>query len=225
MNYLQLCQTLASEAGVNGTMTTIVGLAANTELGRIARWVREEWRRLQGRHHWSWMWEEVPLTLPAGTNTISGVTQGNVPADRWNQNAMYQPVVGSDNGDRFIEYFAWDDFKLTYPRVFTESGVTSWSVAPDNSLRFNSNPIADTDFVAERWALPTTLVADADEPEMPEDLHDIIWMRALVRYANFDEAGVQRSTAIDALKDMMQDLYTRCLPSIRLGGSMLDDDH
>jgi hypothetical protein len=74
----------------------------------------------------------------------------------------------------------------------------------------------------QRWALPTPMSGDGDTPPLPTDLHMLIVYTALKKYAGYDEAGTQRSIAVDEMKQMKEALYTRCLPASRFGAPLLE---
>lgn len=208
MNYLQMCQRLARECGVNGTVVTTAGNKG--EIQRVCDWVADSWTELQGDKHWNWMWEQANLTLPSGADRI----QTDIPAERWLKETTYIPMVGSDNGDRFLDYMPWEVFTQVYPRIYAQNGVTAWTVDPQNSMRFNAivSPAVDTTIRCERYKNPTVLVADTDTPVgMPLDLHMVIVYEAMVRYADFDEAGNQRATTINKLSRLKKNLVNRCL--------------
>lgn len=221
MNFLTLCQRVAQETGVSANSTT--PLPATTvgqtgELKRIVDWVADAWRSIQGVKHFNWMWEQASLTMLATTSSLAG----SIPEDRYEKDTLYLPVTGQ-MGD-FPQYLPWDDFRQLYPFVQAGEKFTVWTVAPDGSIKVDIAPTADAAFTVERYKLPTVLAADTDTPELPTDLHMLIVYTAMVKYANFDEAGIQRTTCLDEIRDMKQALYKRCLPSMRLGAPLGDDE-
>lgn len=221
MTFLQLCQRLAQETGVSSNSltplpTTTVGQTG--ELRRIVDWVARAWLDIQGGRLWNWMWEQASLTMLATTSSLPGT----IPEGRYEKDSLYLP---SPNGlGLFPDFLPWDEFRQVYPFVQAGAGFGAWSVAPDGSIRVDVAPAADQPFVVERYRLPTILAADDDVPEMPADLHMLIVYTALVRYADFDEAGVQRSTTIDQIRELKSQLYKRCLPQWRMGQPLGSED-
>lgn len=219
MNFLKICQRLAVETGVNIPMSTVLGQTG--ELARIVNWVGDAWTEIQGDKLWNWMWEQPTLSLPASASSIATT----ISEHRWLKHGTYLPLVSSDSGDRFLDYLPWVEFCQVYPRITQQAGLTAWSIAPDNSMRFNAivTPAAATDVVVQRYALPTTLTGDADTPGMPTDLHMLIVYEAMVRYADFDEAGSQRTSTVAKLNRMQQNLNDRCLPEFTLGAGLVSN--
>jgi hypothetical protein len=58
------------------------------------------------------------------------------------------------------------------------------------------------------------LTADADEPEMPEQYHDLIWLGALRRYAAFEAAPEVWAEAKSQHGELMRSLEQNQLPDI-----------
>ena len=218
MNYLQLCQRLAYEAGVDGENSVTTTAGQTGELRRVCQWVASAWLDIAGlATHWSFLWENPDLTIPNGTNVIAGTND----ASRYDTDGTY--FNDGSTQRRLLEYLPWQAFRATYRQLSSDNNVQVFSVRPDNALVFNAIVTADTLCSVERWANPTALAADADTPPMPEDLHEVIVWRALVKYANFDEARVQRETAIDEMNTRLSALRTRCLPRWELGGALGDE--
>jgi hypothetical protein len=213
VNYLQLCQRLARECGVNGTGPAAVA-GQTGELARIVNWVQDAWLDIQGDKKWKFQWESPTLTITAGNSSIAGT----IPEDRYDQNAAYLDD-GSARG-RLLDFFPWDEFRHEYRVLNNDDNVTAWTIKPDGTIAFNALVTVNTDVAVERFALPVTLLDDDDIPAAPEDLHMIIVWRAMVKYANFDEAGVQRTTAVDEFNAKQAAMFTRCLPQMRLGGPL-----
>ena len=217
MNFLALCQRLAFEAGVEGESQPTSVVSQTGELGRVVRWVNSAWLDIQQMHNWSWMWEHPTLVLTTAASSIAGT----VGADRYDRESAY-----FDDGSpakRLLTYQPWQEFRESWRVLAQNDGVTVWSVRPDFTLVFNAAASANKNIDLERWMVPTELAADADTPGMPSDLHEVIVWRALVKYANFDEARVQRDTAIDEYKSKMGALMRRCLPVMSLGGPLGED--
>jgi hypothetical protein len=215
MTFLELCQSLAQEADINGGATLPTTVAGQTgELRRVVDWVKQSWRSIQGKRHWDWMWQRPTLTMLAGTSSLAGT----IPEERYLKDRLYVPTAGQLG--RFPEFMPWDMFTKMYPFIQPGPTFSVWSIAPDHSIRVDVQVTADVDFNVERYALPTELTADSDVPGLPSDLHMLIVWRALVKYANFDGAGDQRTTAIEEFNEMEAQLVERCLPGWRLGAPL-----
>ena len=221
-NFLQLCQRAAREAGVTNAAVSPLPTTVEAQVGELARmvdYVADAWRELQGTKKWSWMWESVTLTIPAGASSIAA----GIPHDRWDKQSVYSVGVTSDSAGRWLSYVPWDEFRSLYPRIATGSTLGSWTIAPDLTFRLNGITSINLPLTAERWVLPTSLRVDGDVPPMPADLSMLLVYMAVRKYAGYDEAGTQRNVSLIEEKRLYNDLLSRCLPEWRLGGSLLDN--
>lgn len=217
MTFLELCQALAREAGVNGENVPTAVAGQTGELGRIVQWVSQAWTAIEGEKLWNFRWERPTLTMLATTSTL---TQ-SVPETAYDKESLYLPAVGALG--RFPDFLHWDQFRMLYPFIQAGPTFNVWTVAPDQSIRVDIAVNANVDFVVERYRNPVAPTADGDIPAMPADLHMLIVWRALTKYASFDEAGVQRSTAVEEHNRLFSQLVDRCLPSMRLGAPLINN--
>ena len=78
MNYLQLCQRLNEEAGLQGAATKPTSVLNQTAmLARVVKWITEAWTDIQTQREWDFL--RTTLTF----NTVVGqrdYTSSNVPA-------------------------------------------------------------------------------------------------------------------------------------------------
>ena len=221
--FLQLCQDTASEAGVNGAdgtlPSTVVGQTG--ELRRIVSWMQKVWLKVQGERFYDWMWELATITIPVGQNYVAqSIAEG-----RYIHDSAFQPVASSDG--KWMSYVRWSDWRQTYDDVYIagQNSATAWTIRPDQAIVVNATPTVASGvfvFYVERYQNPTKLVNDGDTPGLPEDLVDILVQMALIRYANYDEAGAMRSTADAEVAALQRKINDRCQPTLSIGGTLLD---
>lgn len=155
------------------------------EYKRVVDWVDMAWAEIQREHKWSFLWKATSVTIPAGVNYLAGT----IPAHRYVQDASY---IGSKR----LLYLPWDSFRRRHPAALISAGEPSaWSIRPDKAFVVNYQPTADTAISVERYQNPVAMTADADEPALPAEHHMAIVYKALLLYANFEEAGITRATA------------------------------
>lgn len=217
-NLLEMAQRLSREASVNGiTPSSTTGQSGEPQ--RIGDWIVDAWREIQGSKRWNFLWEQVTLTVLDTTNVLATV----LPPSRWDKESTWLVAgVGSDNGDRQLDYIPWQEFAITYRRLGTPGGIVAWTIRPDNAFVVNAPALGNTTISVQRWKNPQILVLDSDIPLIPADLTMYIVYTALKKYAGFDEAGAQRQIAVDEMRTMRGALYERCLEEIVMGGSLLD---
>lgn len=223
MNLLELAQDVARECGISNSQATPVPAAIAGQMGELERvigWVRKAWLDIQGRRLWNFLWERPTLVLLTGTNTLAGT----IPVSRYVVDSAIRVGLTptSDGLDlQYVDWFEWGDW-YSDAYIAVGNAPTAFTIRPDNTLVFNGQASVaqtggDMAFTIERYKNPQELVLDTDEPAMPSDLHDLIVQKAIVRYANFDEAGSTRTTAIAEIARLERDLIARCLPQMRLG--------
>lgn len=208
MNYLELCRRARLECGIARSTvalpTTVTGQVG--QLASVVNWVNDVWLEIQREHNWSFMWEEVSVTIVAGTNS----TATSLSENRWEKES-------ARIGDGFLQYLPWADFRLMYPTVSTGAAGQApsvWSIRPDGAFVVNIRPTADVTITAERYKAPVSMVADSDEPTMPSDLHMLVVWGAVIKYANDAEAGVKIATAHEEYGRLHQQLLATCLPTV-----------
>lgn len=188
MNRLELARMTRQMAGIAAGST---GNAPSTTLNqtgeykRVVDWLDQAWAEIQREHKWDFLWEQATVTILATTSSLAG----SIAAHRYVQDSAY---IGSKR----LLYLPWDSFKRRYPAALISAGEPSaWSIRPDKAFVVDHAPTADTAISVERYQNPTALAADADTPAMPIEHHMAIVYKALLLYANFEEAGVTRATA------------------------------
>ena len=209
MNRLELCQRIRQEAGIGGS-GPVTTLAQTGELKRVVDWCDSAWQEIQKRHKWDWMWQATTVTIGAGTYFAAGT----IAADRYVKEGTYR------DGTR-MDYLPWAVFRERYPVSRIDDGTpTVWTIRPDKAFAVNAMPAADQTIDVERYTNPVALTADASIPGMPEEHHMAIVWKALLLYANFEEAGVTRATAQEEYRRHLSELGMSELPDCTFGEAL-----
>jgi hypothetical protein len=218
VTFLDMTLRLAQEAAVNGVNVPSSVNGNTGESKRLGDWIADAWREIQGTRKWSFLWEQVSIVILNGTNTLATTLE----APRWDKEQAWLVPASSDNGNRNLDYLEWPLFSSTYQRLGQPGGINAWSVRPDKVFVVNALALGDTTINVQRWKYPQMLVNDTDVPLLPSDLTMLIVYTALKKYAGYDEAGAQRTIAVDEMKTLKEALFERCLPEFTMGGSLLD---
>lgn len=218
--YLELCNRMAQEAGVNGDPMTAVVTGQTGEKKRVCDWINDALLGILGNHLWTFLWEAATITVPLNANVVAQA----IPAARYNKEATWLIPAGS-NSDRELDYIDWREFSRTYRVLASPGAINAWTIRPDNAFVVNAKSLdaAGTVINCERYIMPTPLVNASDEPPIPAHLRMIIVWAALKKYAGYDEAGSQRTVAVDEYRDKLAQLNELCLPSFTFGGGLLDN--
>ena len=70
------------------------------------------------------------------------------------------------------------------------------------------------------WRKPTVLVANADEPAIPEQFRDIIVYKALQAYANYESADESKLAGTELYLPRLRQLESSELPGYQASGSI-----
>ena len=210
MNRLELCQWTMELAGIpTGSFLTTLNLTG--EARRVVRWVDDALEQILQSHRWNFQWEQATVTILAGTNA----TAGTIPASRYVRDSAY---VGTRKMEDFVP---WDVFRNAWETPLIGNGEPSaWSIRPDMAFVVNSKPLADLTITVQRYKNPAAMTADADVPPMPTEHHLAIVYKALLLYANFEEAGVTRAVAEEELNRHLSAMAWNHLPPMLDAGPL-----
>lgn len=214
MNRLELVRTLRQFAGVGAGSTGNGPSTTENQTGeykRLVDWIDGAWNEIQQANLWDFMWEAKTVTILATTN----VTAGDIPARRYVQDATYYQ-------SKRLTWMNWDLFRQRYPTpLIVEGEPSAWSIRPDKAFVVNAKPTVDWALSVERYTNPVPMTDDADVPALPAEHHMAIVYKALLLYANFEEAGVTRATAQAEYDRHMMALGLNELPEWSFGDPLL----
>lgn len=213
MNYLALCQKLVRKAGIPGVgPTTVVNQTG--ELLRVIEWVKDAWSEIQTKHtQWTFRWVYAQTQALALNGRIFDPTVDwaiNVSRFDTDTFKLNHTALGLTD-QRYVSFEPWQSFESRFVIGPVQSGFPSvFSVRPDGKVMFNTQLDDAYTAVFDYYRGTQFLAADADIPYLPVDHHDAIWQKALMLYAEFEEAGSLYATAkrdYKSLQNAMERLY------------------
>ncbi len=177
MTFKSLCNDLTREAGISGGATIATVASPTGETARVVNWIRRADLDIQGLYFdWKFLWRSHSLTTQAGTATYTGPED----AHYWDRD---KTVVAGNKGIEIVEYELWEGF---------DDGATGqpWLIIlmPDGGLKLYPTP--DDAYTVEipYYRTPVAMVEDTDSSVIPEPFQDLIWMRAILKYAFYEAA-------------------------------------
>lgn len=197
MTFLQLVQALHREVGASGASpTTVTG--ATGETLRFVNWIKSEWTKIQLRHpNWLWMRRAFHVSATSSDDNYAYTDCTDTAAStaisrflRWypDEFQIYLTSAGVGTESR-LTYQDYEDFKRVFKIGSQTSGYPAFvAVKPDRSFLLGPAPDATYTVSGDYQRAPQTLSSDSDEPEMPSQFHDLIWMGAARRYASYESA-------------------------------------
>lgn len=206
MNYLQLCQMVASESGTisgDNTPTTTVGQSGR--LLKVVSWTSKSWVRLQNLFpDWLWMRDEFTGNLTQGNAKYTGASFGLTRWGQWitapHSMTLYDAALGvADEGE--ISFMPWDAYRRYFGRgLQVQNRPRFYSISPKGELCFGSIPdkayVARGEYQKNAQVLGTTADPNNEVPELPDaNLHSVIAWNALLLLAQYDEDQWETSVA------------------------------
>jgi hypothetical protein len=187
--FLQICQSIRQEAGISGTGPLSV-VNQTGEYKRVVDWARSAWLDIQlADPTWRWMRGSFTFVTTPGQGAYTPAEAGI--ASRFSHWMLEYTSLGltPPNDDQLIQPLSYDEFRTIYlvgPQP--ASRPVCVTVAPDQRLLLGYTPNDAYTVRGEYQKTPQMLALDTDVPEMPEQYHEAIVYRALMKYARYEAA-------------------------------------
>jgi hypothetical protein len=215
MNFLQLCQALRREAGVQGTGPTAV-TGQSGMYAKIVKWIGESYAYIQKLHPWTFLWARGTATLVNGTAvyaTLPGITDlGRI----WRSGVRDMTTAGNP----WLQYVDWQ----WIDRQTAASGAPRYFARmPNGSLLFYPTPDAAISLRVDYQRDGHALVDAIDEPLIPDaTLHEVIVYKALSLYGMHDENATAMATGDREMWVKVGEMADRYLPQLNTRAVPLD---
>lgn len=236
MTFLQLCQRLAQECGVSGTLTTTVGQVGS--LGRIVTWVNQAFTELQTEHDdWNFLRSSnllgagVSFTTVAGQSSYplgTGVGTCGISAstfDKWDLESFrnYTTTVGFTN-ETFLDYIPYDVWRDSYQLGAMRTVQTrpvAVAIGPDKSVCLGPPPNGLYTITGDYFVAPTAMSADTDTPTgLPAQFQIAIIYKAMMYYGAYESAPEVYQRGAQGWSLILAQLEATNTPMISFGGAL-----
>lgn len=243
--FLDLCQRLRRECGINGTGPSTVAAQVG-EMARVVGWIQSAWIDIQETHQ-DWEFFRGTISFPldgiktiwklSDIQTASGVATFAANFSRWERDSFrnYQTSIGL-NSEIFMEhvgYARWRDayFYGALRGVFTRPIVMS--IAPDKALVFGPMGASGYTVVGDFYTAPQAFSGDNDTPcsglVAPAGSGNTIWpkqhnmmivYRAMMFYGAYENAAEIYNQGEREFKKMINRINADRLPEIQGAGAL-----
>ncbi|MER9912798.1 hypothetical protein NKJ71_19420 [Mesorhizobium sp. M0050] len=206
MDFLTLCNQVASDSATfdEGAISAVASQTGRK--AKVVRWTNMAWRSIQNAHvAWRWMQSEFSLTTNIGaqryayTTALDTIATGAISRfAEWiccglgeTRFRLYDTTIGlSDIGP--LKFVPWDEFYAQRVNTSAANGKPSmFSIDPANKLCLSPVPDLATYVIVGPYRKSVqALTADADVPEMPTDFHDVISSVA-TQFLQLHDEGMQ----------------------------------
>lgn len=227
---------VARESGtVAGTNpTTVTGQSGR--LLKIVNWTNEAWKQIQNhRPDWDWMADTFtkPITLAGGANYTPEGSWSLTRFGSWRQDdlsvgyramSMYLTATGVSD-EQPLEQISWRTYRERYVRGTQNTDrPVEWAIAPNKSVYFGAAPNDSFTVRGEFFHRANSMSANTDEPELPDQFHELIAWWAICLLHGHDEALVTGAAMMHAKEQKaiyLKNLENAELPGITIGGGPL----
>ena len=184
MNYLELCQAVAREMGVNEPASTT---GQTGDALRIVNWVKNAWLEVQASSaEWNFLWKRVSFETTTGTKQYTPSTND---VNVWDTHyfTLYKTADG-ESTETALKVMPHYDFKREDVGTHENSRPTHVVLVPNGDILLYPTPDDAYTVQLAYWKHPVSLSANTDTPAIAEFLHGIIVDKAIEYYGVFEEA-------------------------------------
>lgn len=233
--FLELTQKVAQEMGTipgakrpgqAGARPSTVESSDEME-SRIVGWVQDAWIDVQNEERaWRWMQTRFDEALTIGKASYAAADLGITRFGGWKlyddrgvgNFTIYGDVDFGDEGPMYpMEWYA---FRSYYQRGVSQSGEPTALAIDDQDVLW-VYPVPDA---AKAWRMrgvyrksAQVLTLNADVPECPDDHHDVIVWKALIKADVWDEAPGRLAFFITQFDRSMAALRADQMPRLNFG--------
>ena len=210
MTFLELCKALRRETSVSGTGPNAV-TGQTGESARLVNWINQANTEIQlFRSDWKFLWAEGSFNTIASQGTYDIALAGdmggggNVISD-FGVFELFDPLTGGGPrlsiGGTNISLLTWGEYDpLNYSG---EAQPYEMVVRPDGKWTMLSTPDAVYAVAFNYYKTPTLLAADSDVSVIPTLYHDAIVSRAMMYYAEYEDAPELMSAGAERFDQIM----------------------
>lgn len=183
MTFLELCQAVRAEAGIQGSgPSTVVGQTGM--YGRIVDWVGEAYAEILKMHPWSFLWTRVTPELTSAQAAYTGADFDPAITDLGRIYSGSMKDLTTTNTPKI--YFR--DWSILDAQAAASGPPRYFTRRPDDAIIFYPTPDAVYEVQFDYLKDGHTLVDNTDTPLIPDaTLHKIIVYKALDYYGMYDE--------------------------------------
>jgi len=207
MTFLELCEALRRECSVAGDGPSTV-ISQTGEYLRLVEWIKRADKEIQGKYvDWNFLWAQTTLATIASTQDYTLPAEvGKVDVD--NVYITVSSVMSQ------MDYLPWEDYDPT-ESYGSNRDPYEFTILPNGKLRCLPTPDDAYTITYNYWLKPAELDDTDDDAEsvIPSQYHDLIVYRAMMFYANYENAPEVMAQGGQGYGELMQQLEQDQLPN------------
>lgn len=229
MNFLQICQRLASEVGIAGSGPASTTGQTGMNL-RLVNWINADWMEIQQMHDtWKFMRGSFTVNTVAddGTYAFGDCTDTATSAPivnfrYWHKYTLkcYKQSSGAGS-ERILPYVPYEDWYRRYGVATQTSGAPAcYTIDNNNAIRMGPPPDDVYVVSGEFQHCATELSGNSDTPELPTEYHLAIVYQAMMKYGAYAGAPEVYDRGSQDGKAMLRRMERTQLPEFLIAGAM-----
>ena len=208
MNYLELCQKVRRECGVQGNGPTTVTNQTGI-LQKIVDWVADADEEIQSRwFDWNFLWASV------SGNTTVGLATYTKPSDlaSWDPQSFYLDyTLATYSKLSQLNYQLWRD---NYRNgVKTNARPSYFVIKPNGDIILEAPPDDVYSLTSNGWKIATRMSANTSTTSIPARFQRVIIARAKMFFAEDQNAPEIMESSIREYNELMDKLEAAELPN------------
>ena len=205
--FLQLCEQLREEVGVQGTISSVSG-QTGMHL-RLINYIIKADKKIQRRKaNWKFLWAEWEQEITVETGGEISPPAG---LSMFDQTSFWLDAGTSDAVQlQYVDYKEWRDF---HRHPYSETDPPTYvAIKPNGKLAILPAPDGDYTLTADYWRAPVPLVNQNQVSLIPEQFHDLIVAQAKIYFAEKShDSGLYQSAYVEH-EDTYREMEAHCLP-------------
>ncbi len=206
MTFLELCQEVRQECGIQGS-----GPAAVTSqtgmLNRVVTWTAKADMLIQSLHSdWNFLWKEFASDTAVGNANITRPANLGI----WDRES-YALNKGTSTGLN-LEWQTYTNLRKDTTEQI-DSKPSTVCILPNGNLRFDCPSDIVYQFTAEYWSAPVELTENTQEPVYPARFNRLIIVRAMMYFFADIEAINEFNIAKAEYDELLVTLESYALPN------------
>ena len=209
---LEICQTARQECGMGGTgPSTVTGLTG--AMATLVNRTSQAWIDIQkSKPYWKFLRELFVFTMTEGQNeyVVADATTADPPGfglttvDKWDKQSCW--IYETSLADRSqLVWMPYQNFRTQFGAYGT-GRPTYFTEGPGGTVIFDKLPDAAYVLNMDYWMTPERLTANDDVPALPEQFHDIIAWKSVMKFAGNEGAAELFTYANSEFKPMFLQL-------------------
>lgn len=224
MTYLDLCKLLQQRTGTGGSdLAAVTGLTGAQR--RLVTYVAEAWKDIQvARRDWTFRFNTFSVTLTAGAQSYDmDAAIGAGLAQTVQPRVLTIEKSGDTSTRKRLSLLDYSYFEDLFGDKVASSGRPSYVTVEPQNRRVKFDTLLDVNcvFKGTYEKAVQTLAATTDTPTIDAQYHDAIFYKALMKWAEFEEADSVYITARNSYDEWMQRMVNDLTPKVLVGADAL----